>query len=334
MGNQVHNAKEFQNYVQNMLGFTPHPKNGYILYQNEENPEIGSSCIYEKKDAYQLGIADYRIPKDFSLSFENADTLFRFGTLFTGQTYFKMSTSKTFNQFTPSSFYILEEHILGKQHWKQGTHYRGIEFTVYPSFLQKIEQNFPGTFSKNLFTPNKTIPGLPPKVLHIFEEIQLAHAKNTLDSLALEGYLYQCLSAIAQEQRNSFFEKNNPIFQKIKIGKNRYINLTRDDTQKINQAHRILTQTFQTPPSVETLAEEVLLPVQKLNYGFHALFQQSIHSYLTELRMTRAANLLLTTEKSVEEISKESGYSHPSSFIQVFKKYHGKTPYQFRIKND
>lgn len=53
---------------------------------------------------------------------------------------------------------------------------------------------------------------------------------------------------------------------------------------------------------------------------------------IMDIRMNHAFKLIVTTEKHINTISKEVGYSSTSYFIRSFKKHFGITPKQFSIK--
>ena len=53
-------------------------------------------------------------------------------------------------------------------------------------------------------------------------------------------------------------------------------------------------------------------------------------TYLTNNRMEKAKNLLLTTPLSVAEVSEQAGYGDYRVFTKVFKKNEGVTPSQYR----
>lgn len=55
-------------------------------------------------------------------------------------------------------------------------------------------------------------------------------------------------------------------------------------------------------------------------------------SYIHEVRLDKAKELLVTTELNIEEIGEKVGLSNRVSFIRLFKKYEGITPTEFRIK--
>lgn len=56
-------------------------------------------------------------------------------------------------------------------------------------------------------------------------------------------------------------------------------------------------------------------------------------AYLNQVRMERAAELLLHTEKKVYEIAEQVGYTSISYFSTAFKKYFGMTPNNYQAEN-
>lgn len=72
------------------------------------------------------------------------------------------------------------------------------------------------------------------------------------------------------------------------------------------------------------------------NY-LHRIFKQTVGKtpleYLTETRMKKAEDYLLTTSLPVVEISQNCGFDSVSYFIYVFKRYFGFTPNKFRAEH-
>lgn len=118
--------------------------------------------------------------------------------------------------------------------------------------------------------------------------------------------------------------------------------ITRSQTFKsiISQIENILKQYFtnnktnkQGLPTVNFLAESVhlspsyLSDLLKKETGKNA--QEHIHFYLIE----EAKNLLLNSEKNINEIAYSLGFEYPQYFNKLFKKKTGKTPMEFRKFN-
>jgi AraC-like DNA-binding protein len=118
--------------------------------------------------------------------------------------------------------------------------------------------------------------------------------------------------------------------------------ITRSQTNKsiVSQIENILTQYFsdikineQGLPTVKYLADKVhlspsyLSDLLKKETGKNT--QEHIHFYLIE----EAKNLLLNTEKNINEIAYNLGFEYPQYFNKLFKKKIGKTPKEYRNLN-
>ncbi|POR02063.1 hypothetical protein AU468_07365 [Alkalispirochaeta sphaeroplastigenens] len=99
---------------------------------------------------------------------------------------------------------------------------------------------------------------------------------------------------------------------------------------RIQDAVLYLNTDYMNPISVEDVLESCGLS----RSHFHALFKretgQTFVEYLSALRCTRAAELLVTTEKTVLQIATESGFNNLSHFHHVFRRRYGMSPGQYR----
>ena len=67
-----------------------------------------------------------------------------------------------------------------------------------------------------------------------------------------------------------------------------------------------------------------------LNSVFRGKTGMTVHAFLLEVRLTRARELLLSSEKTVAEIGLECGFSGASYFSEAFLKNVGMTPREYR----
>jgi AraC-like DNA-binding protein len=328
----VRSSAEFRNAFLDKLGFTPKEGKNYTLYKNLNNHSLGYLISYTREGYYNLGIADYTIPKDFSISFSNPEFLMRFGIVYIGTTKFKIEDGPV-SSFTPSSFFVIEKDLKGTQSWKKGQHFHGIEITIYEKYFNEIlKPNFPNIIDLNFFSKNYTYIYLPLEIVEIIHKLQSLTNENALNSLYLESKILECLAILINEvttsSKNAFTNQIN--YGNIKIGKNRTITLTSSDITAIQKAHDILSKNYINPPTIEALSKMVFLNEQKLKAGFSKHYHMSIGEYTNSIRMTIAANLLSTTDLSIDEISKKVGYNYSANFSKMFKKTYGKTPLVFR----
>ena len=325
-------TKDFQATVLNKMTFKPYETKNYTIYKNENNPELGHFIKYSREEYYDFGIGDYTIPADFSISFDHNEEIMRFGTVYTGETSFEIEDNPV-SSFTPSSFFVVEKTIQGKQFWKKGQHFHGAEITIYKKYFDEvIRPNFPNTLDFDNFISNYTYRYLPPEISTIIQRLRSMSEVNELTPIYLESKILESIALLSKELNSSpenvFTNQLN--YGKIKIGKDRYITLTASDAHAIQKAHDILTEEACNPPTIKALSKIVFLNEQKLKAGFSAKYHMSISEYTNSIRMTMAENLLSTTELSIDEISKQLGYNYSGNFVKMFKKTHGKTPLAFR----
>ena len=62
----------------------------------------------------------------------------------------------------------------------------------------------------------------------------------------------------------------------------------------------------------------------------HASESVTAHTYLTITRLQKASRLLVLTERPIQEIAQDCGYSDPSLFYKAFTQYNGQNPSQYR----
>lgn len=328
----VKSSEEFKDAVLKKLSFNKHENENYTLYTNKIRPELGYLISYSRAGYYDLGIADYTIPKDFSLSFANPELLMRFGLVYKGVTEFQIEDSLV-SSFTPSSFFVVEKDIKGYQKWKKGQHYHGTEITIYEKYLTEIlKPNFPQIIDFDTFNKNYTYIYLPLEIVEIINQLQSLANKNLLNSLYLESKILECIAILINEvtkaPENAFTNQIN--YGNINIGNNRIIKLTSSDIRAIQKAHDILSKNYCNPPNINTLSKMVFLNEQKLKAGFSKYYHMSIGEYTNHIKMTIAANLLSTTDLSIEDIASKVGYNYSANFSKMFKKTYGKTPLKFR----
>lgn len=102
--------------------------------------------------------------------------------------------------------------------------------------------------------------------------------------------------------------------------------------RKIALAREMMLTSFSDPLfSVGHLAEELSVSTSYLRREFSKAYGKSPVSYLRDLRITHAKNLLQSEYLSVEQIASQSGFSGASYFIQIFHKTVGTSPERYRL---
>jgi len=96
------------------------------------------------------------------------------------------------------------------------------------------------------------------------------------------------------------------------------------------KAQHFLESRFADPVTVEDMAAAGGLPSRTFLRRFKAAAGLPPKAYLQELRIERARDLLIETDKGVAEICYAVGYNDPPSFIRLFTRLSGLSPGAFR----
>ena len=104
--------------------------------------------------------------------------------------------------------------------------------------------------------------------------------------------------------------------------------LNRVSTRVHDQRIAAILQAIDADPAsdVTALAQVAHLSRSRLSHLFKREVGRSLHSYLANCRLEKAAELLKQTETPVKEVSYIVGYRHAPSFVRAFRKKFGCAP--------
>ena len=106
---------------------------------------------------------------------------------------------------------------------------------------------------------------------------------------------------------------------------------TNSSRELAERARQFIAENYQNfDISVEMLCDHLHVSPAYFSTLFKKETGTSFVSYLTQVRMDKAAELLSTTEDKTYEISLKVGYSEPNYFSYVFKKQFGVSPTKYR----
>ncbi|MFZ4870636.1 MULTISPECIES: response regulator transcription factor [Enterococcus] len=98
----------------------------------------------------------------------------------------------------------------------------------------------------------------------------------------------------------------------------------------IEKIDRIIEQQMAGDLTNQTIAEQVFLSPNYMAATFKALTGRLLSEYITEKRLEKAKELLLTTNLPIVKIAKQVGFSSQSYFTKNFKRFFGVTPKRFK----
>lgn len=86
--------------------------------------------------------------------------------------------------------------------------------------------------------------------------------------------------------------------------------------------------------TLSMLAQEFHLSEKYISWYFKEHFSIRFMQYVSHLRMSKAKDLLTTTEAPITEVALSCGYPSVNLFIRNFKEAYGMTPLQYRRGNE
>lgn len=133
-----------------------------------------------------------------------------------------------------------------------------------------------------------------------------------IDEIELEKTLHKVVERIRQQQN---LDQNLPVSPY---------------SQSVGQAIDLLRAEYNCNMSLDDICETVSVSKNYFCHLFKKETGQSIWSYLTELRLEHARQLLRTTHLKSYEVAYRVGYDNPAYFSKLFKKRYDLTPNEFR----
>ncbi|MCG2417831.1 AraC family transcriptional regulator [Aequorivita sp. F47161] len=143
-------------------------------------------------------------------------------------------------------------------------------------------------------------------------------AENFMRKLFLEGMAYQILThQILQYQDDRMDEGLRTLLRSSEV-------------KQIHHISELIENNISQIPTVENLAREAGLNINKLQEGFKKLYGDTVNNYVQKKRLEAAYNLLIRTDLTISEIVNAIGLSSKSYFSKIFKEKHQISPSEFR----
>jgi AraC family transcriptional regulator of arabinose operon len=99
---------------------------------------------------------------------------------------------------------------------------------------------------------------------------------------------------------------------------------------RIRAAMDFICGNFAAPLSLPMVARIAGLSVSRLSHLFAEQVGTTPQKFIEQQRLTRAAQLLRLTRRSIKDISRDIGYEDPFYFTQRFRRHFGRSPSAYR----
>lgn len=157
---------------------------------------------------------------------------------------------------------------------------------------------------------------LSPNEIIVLNQLFNYGLHSSLEKLYTKGKVYELISLYFHKSDNDGTQ-NCPFLE------------DEANVEKIQNAKKILIDNMTEPPTLNELANQINLPLQRLKDGFKHIYGETVFAFLLNYKMEFARKLLATKKYNIAETSFEVGYSTPSHFIAAFKKKFGATPKKY-----
>ncbi|WP_026449673.1 helix-turn-helix domain-containing protein [Aequorivita capsosiphonis] len=157
-------------------------------------------------------------------------------------------------------------------------------------------------------------------IAEILNEMLEFTAESFTRKLFLEGMAYQILTEQILQYQDDQMDENSRML------------LRSSELKQIHHISNLIESNISDIPSVENLAKESGLNVNKLQAGFKKLYGTTVNNFVQMKRLEAAYNLLTKTDLSISEIVNAIGLSSKSYFSKIFKEKHSISPSEFRKK--
>ncbi len=114
----------------------------------------------------------------------------------------------------------------------------------------------------------------------------------------------------------------NPTYQPLKI--------EQLEIDRLNRIFAYTSNNFQNRITLEEIASVANLSPKAFCRYFKSKSRKSFNTFLLEVRIAHACNLLLEKDMSIYEVCYDSGFNNLSNFNRYFKKIMNKTPFEFK----
>jgi ABC-type sugar transport system substrate-binding protein/AraC-like DNA-binding protein len=120
--------------------------------------------------------------------------------------------------------------------------------------------------------------------------------------------------------------------KRLSLSVMRAIGLERKTESQVERIIRYVNRNFSEPLSLKTLSCQFDLSAPYLGRLFHREVGKSFTTYLNELRLRKAEELLRYTTLKASEIAKRTGYANVNYFYTLFKQYKGCYPSESKAR--
>ncbi|MGV6827812.1 MAG: helix-turn-helix transcriptional regulator [Flavobacteriales bacterium] len=192
-----------------------------------------------------------------------------------------------------------------------------VSIKTFHTFFSKVAGLIPFLKAENKDKKYYVNKELTPSEILILNQVFKDSMQSSLHELYLKGKIFELISLYFNTKKDQ--AQACPFLE------------DEQNVEKIKKAKQIVINNMADPPSLQEIADEIVLSVPKLKEGFKHIYGETVFNFLLNYKLEFARKLLISKKHNISEISNEIGYSTPSHFISAFRKKYGTTPKQYMM---
>jgi AraC-like DNA-binding protein len=140
-------------------------------------------------------------------------------------------------------------------------------------------------------------------------------------------------SALLNTQVENLLESRKrlrALFSKVKTSHSAEAAVTDVDKEFLKKAEQVVLDNLADNQfDVDSFQQKLNMSRRQLSRKLKAITNQTPNEYIILIRFKKAADLLITGDLNISEVSYAVGFSEPTSFTRAFRKIYGKTPKKY-----
>lgn len=234
----------------------------------------------------------------------------------------EQETDKEFCYLMPNDCLIIFQDERGKNFKLPLKHYHGISIGID---IETAPQKFSEYIGNNLVDPVKAAQRLCGEqgsvilrsvepLKHIFSESYAISEEYRVDYLKIK--LLELFFVLSQTNASEFQYEEYSV--------------PRAQAELVKNVADYISENLNHKLGLKKLTARFGVSDTYLQKSFHAVYGMPVASFIRVQKMQKAAQVLIHTDRSIDEIAAEFGYVNESKFSAVFKKLMGDSPSVFR----
>lgn len=205
--------------------------------------------------------------------------------------------------------------------------FKSLQMTTY-FFKELLSRYFSDSqieLGQELFLTHVTKTGITEEMYRVISEIDSAEKYHEFKGVFVEAKMIELIALVLH---GIFYNKTSLIARKQVVPEG-----TQSDIAQIEALCRRIqfnpADEYKTPD----IAKNLSMSESKLTRLFRSLYGTSIHQYVQDQRLEKAAALIRRHGMNVSEAALNSGYTNLSWFSKEFQKKFGITPKKYSMEN-